>query len=166
MAQEDELPPPPKKKSKLKWIILLLLLLLVGGAAAAYFLGVFDPFLGKSDEDAAGGSKPGQTQGQVSSSPRVTLPTFLVNLYDPLGRRYVKLDIELELISPEVASEIEAQNARIRDAMIMLLSSKTYQELSTQEGKHILRNEILDRVNQILTGPKVVRVYYVNLVIQ
>ena len=166
MAQEDELPPPAKKKSKLKWFILLLLLLLVGGGAAAYFLGYFDQFLGKGDESSAGDTKPKSGQVQVQAAPRVTLPTFLVNLYDPLGRRYVKMDVELELVSPEVAKEVEAQNARIRDAMIMLLSSKTYQELSTQEGKHILRNEILDRINQILNGPKVVRVYYVNLVIQ
>jgi flagellar FliL protein len=166
MAQEDELPPQPKKKSKLKWVILLFLLLLVGGAAAAYFLGVLDPFLGRGGEASSSGDKPSQTQTQVNAAPHFTLPTFLVNLYDPLGRRYVKLDVELELISNAVAAEVEGQNPRIRDALIMLLSSKTYQELSTQEGKHILRNEILDRINQILGGPKVVRVYYVNFVIQ
>lgn len=163
MSQEDELP-EPKKKSKLKWIIMILLVLLLGGAlGAAYFLGFFDNFLGKGDAESA---KAKQEQSSVAAAPRVQLPTFLVNLYDPLGRRYISMDIELELISPAVAQEIEAQNARIRDALILLLTSKTYSELSTQEGKHILRNEILDRINQILTGPKVVRVYYINLVIQ
>lgn len=164
MAQEDELP-LPKKKSKLKWIIMLLLVLLLGGGlGAAYFMGFLDSFIGR--EGGGEGAKPGQTQAQVQAKPSAKLATLLVNLYDPLGRRYVKVDIELELISPEVAQEVEVQNARIRDALITLLSSKTYQELSTNEGKHILRNEILDRINQILNGPKVVRVFFTDFVIQ
>lgn len=164
MAQEDELP-RPKKKSKLKWIIMILLVLLLGGGlGAAYFMGFLDSFIGQGG--GAEGGKPGQTQAQVQAKPSAKLAPLLVNLYDPLGRRYVKVDIELELISPEVAKEVEAQNARIRDALITLLSSKTYQELSTNEGKHILRNEILDRINQILNGPKVVRVFFTDFVIQ
>ena len=166
MAQEDELP-PPKKKSKLKWIIMLLLLLLLGGGfGAAYFMGFLDSFLGKGGDEAAGGGKPGQAQTQVKSTPLVKLPEFLTNLNDPLGRRYVRVTVELELISPEVSKEVEAQSARIRDAMIILLSSKSYSELSTMEGKHILRNQILDRVNQILGAAKVVNVYYSDFVVQ
>lgn len=164
MAQEDELPPPEKKKSKLKWIIMILLVLLLGGGgAAAYFLGFLDGFIGKGED---GGVQSKQTQGIGPITPTIALPSFLVNLYDPLGRRYIKLDVELELISPEVKREVELLNARIRDAMILLLSSKTYAELNTPEGKHILRNEIMDRVNQILNGPKVVRVYFTDFVIQ
>lgn len=163
MAQEDELP-MPKKKSKLKWILMILLVLLLGGGlAAAYFMGTFDRFLNKEETD---GSQSRQAQTQAAATPRVVLPTFLVNLYDPLGRRYVQVDVELELISPAVVKEVTAQNARIRDAMILLLSSKTYDELSTQEGKHLLRNEIMDRINQILNGTKVLRVYYITFVIQ
>lgn len=164
MAQEDEL--PVKKKSKLKWVILFLLILLLGGGAgAAYYFGFLDSILGKSDESAES-EKNAAAQSSFNKTSTVKLPTFLVNLYDPLGRRYIKLDVELELVSPEVAKEIELQNARIRDSMIMLLSSKTHSELSTPEGKHILRNEILDRINQILGGPKVVRVFFTDLVIQ
>lgn len=164
MAQEDELP-RSKKKSKLKWIIMILLVLLLGGGlGAAYFMGFLDSFIGQGD--GSEGGKPGQTQAQAQAKPSAKLAPLLVNLYDPLGRRYVKVDIELELISPEVAKEVEVQNARIRDALITLLSSKTYQELSTNEGKHILRNEILDRINQILNGPKVVRVFFTDFVIQ
>lgn len=165
MAQVEELPAPPKKKSKFKWFLLLFLLLLVGGGlGGAYYFGFLDKFINKDEAADGGTSKQEQTVSQSSS--RVTLPTFLVNLYDPLGRRYVKLDIELELVSPAVSQEVKQQNPRIRDALIMLLSSKTATELNTQEGKHILRNEILDRINQILNGPKVVRVYYIDFVIQ
>lgn len=164
MAQEDELP-PPEKKGRLKWIIMIFLVLLLGGGlGVAYFMGFLDGFIGKDGDDASGGGKP--SQAQVRSTPLVKLPEFLTNLSDPLGRRYVRVTVELELISPDVAREVEAQNARIRDAMIILLSSKNYSELSTMEGKHLLRNQILDRLNQILGAAKVVNVYYSDFVVQ
>lgn len=165
MAQEDELP-APKKKSKLKWIIMILLVLLVGGGlGGAYFMGFLDSFIGKGGDEASGSGN-SQAQTQVKNTPLVKLPEFLTNLNDPLGRRYVRVTVELEMISPEISKEVEAQSARIRDAMIILLSSKSYSELSTMEGKHILRNQILDRVNQILGAPKVINVYYSDFVVQ
>ncbi|MDR2050600.1 MAG: flagellar basal body-associated FliL family protein [Deltaproteobacteria bacterium] len=164
MSQDDEV--PKKKKGKLKWVLLVFILLLGGGGGAAYYFGFLDKFLnrGEGTEDSQG--KTQQTGAAGVVSPTATLPTLLVNLYDPLGRRYIQLDLELELVSPEVGKEIQAQNARIRDSLILLLSSKTFPELSSQEGKHILRNEILDRLNQVLGGPKVVRVFFTNMVIQ
>lgn len=167
MSQDDEV--PKKKKGKLKWILLILLLLLGGGGGAAYYFGFLDGLLSRLTQ---GGDEPDKAQTAQSRLPAekvgstVSLPTFLVNLFDPLGRRYIKLDLEVELISPEVGKEIQAQNARIRDSLIMLLSSKSFNELSSQEGKQILRNEILDRMNQALGGPKVVRVFFTDLVIQ
>jgi len=168
MAQDDEL--PRKKKGKSKLLLLFFFLLFLGGGGAAYYLGLLDQWL-PSWLLLRDGVEESPRQSQTAQAPAVktssfALPGFVVNLFDPLGRRYIKLDMELELISPEVSKEIQAQNARIRDSMIMLLSSKTFNELSTQEGKHILRNEILDRLNQVLGGPKVVRVFFTDLVIQ
>jgi flagellar FliL protein len=95
-----------------------------------------------------------------------TFEPFVVNLSDPAGNRYIRLTLDVEVISPEVIKELEAQNPRIRDAMIMLLSSKTYTELSTQAGKLRLKNEILDRINQLLGGPKITRAFFQDLVVQ
>ena len=164
MAQEDEV--PQKKKGKIKFVLLFLLLLLLGGAGAAYYFGLVDRLL---ERWTGGGADAGQAQPEQAPAAKpssASLPGFVVNLFDPLGRRYIKLDLELELVSPEVSREIQVQNARIRDSLIMLLSNKTFNELSTQEGKLILRNEILDRLNQALGGPKVVRVFFTDFVIQ
>jgi len=48
----------------------------------------------------------------------------------------------------------------------MLLSSKTSEELSTLEGKILLRKEIVDRLNQALGQATVARVYFTDFVIQ
>lgn len=169
MAQEDEV--APKKKSKVKWIILLVLLLgLGGGGFYAYSSGMLDSFLNPpaEGEEAAAAAKAAAAAGGTAPAVQniAKLPTFLVNLSDPLGRRYIKLDLELEVVSPSVLAELEAQRPRIRDSLIMLLSSKTFSDLNVPEGKLLLKNEILDRINQTLGGPKVVQVYFESFVIQ
>lgn len=167
MAQDDEA--PPKKKSKLKWIILILLILLLGGGGfAAYSFGVLNDVLGIVDtEDGTADSNAAKgPEGAPPISNVVALPNFTVNLLDPLGRHFLTLDIEVEVLSTAVIKELEAQKPRIRDSIIMLLSSKTYSELSAPEGKLLLKNEILDRINQILGGPKVVQVFFNNIVVR
>jgi flagellar FliL protein len=89
-----------------------------------------------------------------------------VNLADPLGRRYIKLTLDVEVVNPEIAKELEAAQAKVRDAVILLLSSKSYADLAPLENKILLKNELVTRLNQILGGSKVVRVYFTELVIQ
>jgi flagellar FliL protein len=171
MSQNDEVP-AKKKKSRAKWFLLLLLLVLLGGGAyLVYNLGLLDKFLNRSAGDAASPGN-GQPGGNVHiSTPASTLNTasfepFVVNLADPSGNRYIRLNLAAEVVSPEVIKELEAQNPRIRDAMIMLLSSKTYADISSQSGKLRLKNEILDRMNQLLGGPKITRVFLQEFVTQ
>ncbi|MDR2502796.1 MAG: flagellar basal body-associated FliL family protein [Deltaproteobacteria bacterium] len=167
MAQEDELP-VKKKKGKGKFILLLLLLLLLGGGGgAAYYFGLLDKFLKHGDETGEEQrSAPQQKVPAALKTSTVSLPTFITNLYDPMGRRYIKLDLELELVSPEVSKELQTQNARIRDSVIVLLSSKSSNDISTEEGRRILKNELIDRINLVLGGPKVVQIFFTDLMIQ
>ncbi|HML54892.1 MAG TPA: flagellar basal body-associated FliL family protein [Solidesulfovibrio magneticus] len=111
--------------------------------------------------DAKGGGHGGKDKA-VSNN--VALPPFVVNLADPNARRYLKVVLEVEVTSnPEL---LEDNKAKIRDALLMLLSSKTSQDLSTLEGKILLRKEIVDRLNQAIGQPKVSRVYFTDFVIQ
>ena len=96
----------------------------------------------------------------------VALPTVTVNLADAAGDRYLKVGMEVEVSSPDAVRDIQAQSAKIRDAIIILLSSKTYAELSSTEGKMQLKNEVAARLNQILGTPRVVRVYFTDFVVQ
>jgi len=157
---------PPKKGGRLKWVIIVLLLLLLGaGGAWYYFLSGLPGSRGASADPTAATTK------VVATSPAPNLTTtllapFLVNLADPLGKRYIKLTLEVEITSPQVAQELEKQTPKIRDSVIMLLSSKSYADLAPTESKLQLKNEITDRLNQILGGPKVSRVFFVDMVIQ
>ena len=157
----------PKKKKKGKILKILILLLLLGGIGFAVWKFALPMFLENSGSDATQteGAKP-SGNAPKAGNPVVTLPTFMVNLADPLGRRYIRLTIEVEVNSADAAAELNNNTAKVRDAINMLLSSKSYADLAPSENKILLKNEIVERLNQILGGPKVARVYFVDIVIQ
>ena len=111
-----------------------------------------------------------ETSGHGSSTLTVgsnmKLAPFIVNLRDNSGRRYLKLSITLELASSSSASDIDRQEAKIRDSIIVLLSSKTYAEIGTVEGKYQLRDEVVLRINQFLDEKPVKTAYFTEFVIQ
>ncbi len=84
---------------------------------------------------------------------------FLVNLADPLGRRYLKLGLEVEVRDPEAQAALSKYEAKIKDTLLLLLSSKTYDSLSTMKAKVELKQEVVDRLNQIVGKGSILRVY-------
>ena len=187
-VKKTEEPAEPKRKSKLKIIILILvpLLLAGGGGTAFWWLKLRTPndvvtantantantnaaAPAQSASAAAGGA--GNTQQPITDMPRqtlpvVSLPTVTVNLMDAAETRYLKVGMEVEVSTPDAVQAITAQRARIQDAIIILLSSKTYANLATAEGKMQIKNEIAARLNQILGAPRVVRVYFTDFIVQ
>lgn len=96
-------------------------------------------------------------------SPVVPLETFIVNLAGSKGRRVFKVDLELEVTSKKVVDEIEQRKAQIRDIIIIILSGRTYDQISAKEGKNQLRDEIKDTVNAFLAKGKITNVFFTNL---
>jgi flagellar FliL protein len=161
-AQETETPvptePPRPKRSVKKLLIMSFIgLLLAGGGLVAYILVVDEPPVGNEAQAS-----------QVSLHDRFTMPLepFLVNLADKESRRYLKLKVELEVEGEETVKELEKSLPRIRDALILLLSSKTYLDLSSLEGKQQLKQEIKKRVTVVPSGRKVSDVFFTEFVAQ
>ena len=94
----------------------------------------------------------------------VPLETFIVNLSGSKGRRIAKVNMEIELQGEQVQAEIEKRKAQIRDIIIIILSSKTYDEVSNRDGKDTLKNEIKDTLNAFLTKGKIVNVYFTEFI--
>lgn len=191
MADAPEAPEGKKKSSFLKYIILVVLLLVLAGGGYFAYLKFFAakppataeqtkeqapaeekpkaeeqhaPAEEKKAEGGHGEAKKGGHGGKEAPSNLVPLPAFVVNLADPNARRYLKIVLSVEMTgNPEL---LEANQAKIRDALLMLLSTKTSQDLSTLEGKILLRKEIVDRLNQAIGQAKVARVYFTDFVIQ
>lgn len=180
----------PKKKSKAKRLIIiftiLLMILAAGGGGAYWWLYMREPAQeiepeppSAAVEQPESGERPDSAQrGAPSPNARIErqtplprsgghvlpLPPILVNLNEPGGRRYLKLGLEVE-VNADVASQLKENNARIRDAVIMLLAGKNYGEIASPDGKVLLKAEIAGRINQILGAQRVIRVYFTDFVV-
>jgi flagellar FliL protein len=95
----------------------------------------------------------------------IPMETFLVNLAGSRGSKLVKMNIELELENEAVMSEIEKRKPQIRDKVIILLSSKNYEFMSSKEGKIALRDEIKGVINEFLSTGKIKNIYFTDLVV-
>lgn len=167
MADEDLGQEEEKKGGMLKWIIIAVVLIALG--VGGYF--GYTMFLAAPDEEAASEeAAPGEGEGEMPleslEGTLTPLPVFLVNLADPLGRRYLKLGLEVELRDPEAIANLTKYEAKIKDSLLLYLSSKTYDSLQSVKAKMELKQDIADRLNQILGNGTVLRVYITEMVIQ
>jgi flagellar FliL protein len=153
------------KKSPVKLIILaLVIVLLLGGGAFAWKSGMLSSVLGeKSDGNAVKEIKENQNQ---DIGPIYALSPFIVNLNEPLGKRYLKVKVELEMNSDDLRNEMDRRLSQFRDGILTLLSSKSYKDISDLSGKYQLRAEILGMVNGYLKSGKVKNVYFTEFIVQ
>lgn len=92
---------------------------------------------------------------------------FIVNLMSSGGgKRYLKTSIALELSVPEMTAELETKRDIIRDVMITILSSKTFEEVQTSKGKQKLKEELMERLNEFLVDGRIVNVFFTEFVVQ
>lgn len=127
-------------------------------------------YLGKQKEAAQPGIDDvirgeAEAQKEEAANPQfigrlIPLETFLVNLAGSRGQKLVKINMEIEVNNDEVQKEIEKLKPKIRDIIIIIVSGKSYQQLSTSEGKDNLRQEIRDQVNLFLTKGKINSVFF------
>lgn len=104
----------------------------------------------------------------------VSVDTFIVNLADPGGNRYLRVTMDLELAGKPAdksagktaGDELAKRMPQIRDAILMILSTKRYVDISTPEGKTALREEILSAANGLLASSQISRIYFKEFVIQ
>lgn len=91
---------------------------------------------------------------------------YLTNLMDDGGRRYISVDITLELSHARLARELDKRQAMLRDLVISVLRSKTYSELEGEGGMNTLSRELTDRVNNLVESGRVTRIFFTDFVIQ
>jgi flagellar FliL protein len=94
----------------------------------------------------------------------IPLETFVINIAGSKGRRLAKINLELDVENEAVSTEIDQRKAQIRDIIIVLLSGKTYDQISSKEGRDQLKEQIKDTVNAFLTKGKIKDVYFTDFI--
>lgn len=137
--------------------------------------------------DAGGDANSGD---EVERGLIVDLGDFILNLSDASPRKYLKVNVALEVSKTAAdnaaaeapkkegkeggaaaADPVEAEMAQfkpaIRDAVITTLSSKTSAELATVAGKELAKEQLTEAVNGIFAGEReVIRVSFGEFIIQ
>ena len=98
--------------------------------------------------------------------PLYSLDTMIVNLADHGGKRYLRVTMALELSDPESVATIESRLPQVRDAVLMILPTKTYDDVSTTDGKITLRNQVMEKINSLMTKGRVTNIYFTEFVVQ
>jgi flagellar FliL protein len=91
---------------------------------------------------------------------------FVVNLAGSEGKRFLKVTISLELSTPEVHLEIKENIQKVTDSILILLSSKAFEDVYSVQGKFKLKDEITTRVNRFLVVGHIKDAYFTEFIIQ
>jgi flagellar FliL protein len=109
--------------------------------------------------------------------------TKIVNLAESGGKKFIRVTATLEFsydkaavqameeeektaYMSEFTGDLNSKLPVIDDVIVTTLSTKDYQSVYTSEGKELLRQEIIEAVNQRLPEYRVIYVYFKEFVMQ
>lgn len=149
-------------RKKMIMIIAIAAVVLIGGGVGAYlFLSGGDPEV--TAEEQAKAEKEAEAK---NVGPMINIDSFIVNILDDDGTRYLKAAITLEVDNDTTADEINLRMPQLKDAILLLISNKTFAELRDLQGKLQLRAELTTRINSLLKSGQVKQIYFTDFVVQ
>lgn len=155
-----------KKGNKNLIIIGILGVLLLGAiGVAAYMMGKANAPATEQEGQTAKDTLPANGT-KVLSGLMVEIEPFIVNILDVQGTRYLKASITLEVDSEPAMQEATERMPQIRDAVLLLISNKTFSEMSDLQGKLQLRAELMAKINSFFRRGKVQKIYFTEFVVQ
>ncbi|WP_455203267.1 flagellar basal body-associated FliL family protein [Kaarinaea lacus] len=164
MAEAEAESPPKSSTLKIVLIIFIPILLIGSTLAGLYLGGVFGG--GGEEEDVE--EVETSVEGPATYIPLD--PAFVVNFAQSDKARFLQVTAEVMTRDPLVEEQIKIHMPVIRNNLVLLLSSQTYDSVSTLEGKEALREEALEVVQGILeeeTGdPGIEAIYFTSFVMQ
>jgi flagellar protein FliL len=143
-------------------IIIAVAALLAGSAAAGALYFVMGSDSPAGDKAAGDGTRP--------LIYRALEPELLGNIEGPGRIRFVQVGVVMAMRDPKLIEAVDRHSPVIRNDLIMLLSDKTYEQLSSAEGKEATRQEMLETIRNVLErsagDPGVESIYFTSFVMQ
>lgn len=126
-------------------LILIVLVSLITITGGLYLAGVISP------DKAAAGDVVVDTKKRPKPPIYIPLEPPLVVNFDRNGRMgFLQANIEVMTRDQQVQEALAHHEPVIRNNLLLLLSSKTYSDVASREGKDELRAEALAEVNRVL----------------
>lgn len=160
MAEETEVAQEEKKSSGGKGliIVLIILIILLLGAVGAigYFMytkGMFDPEgaqkqVAQTEQQSAQKTTDEEEMGETFNA---KIESLVLNITDAKGRaKLMKLSFTLKTTEPTIEAIVEKNKDQIIDSVIRQVSARSSEELLTVSGKAMLKEEMMEEINNIL----------------
>jgi len=143
-AAQATAPIPPAAGGRKKLIVMMiaaLVLVFVAGVAVLLLL-MRGPSL--DDELLGPDAQPRAATAATVAPPPAYLPldNFVVNLADRNAERYAQVGITLQVADTKASDALKGYMPAVRNAVLMILSHKTSEDLLSREGKEALASEI------------------------
>jgi flagellar FliL protein len=165
-VEEGKEPEKSEKKSSKKLLVMIgvAVLLLGGGGFAGWKFFLADKASGPDGESVQ--STGTAVEDTAKSAIIYDMKPFIVNLLGNQGKRYLKAKVDIEVSSEEMVSELKERQSQLRDAILLLLAGKSFEDISNPEGKTQLRNELMVRINENLRSGTIQNLYFTEFVVQ
>jgi flagellar FliL protein len=147
---------PPRNMKKLI-VFALIGVLLLGGAGVGALLMMKKKAHAEDGED--GGEDAAQVEHHAAKFDPKAAPTFVpldpftVNLADKEADRYAQVGLTLEIEDAHVADQLKVFMPAIRNNILLVLASKTANELLSREGKEKLAKDIQREATRAMGMP-------------
>ena len=168
MAEEDDIEDleGADKKKPMGMIIGIIVGLLVLGGGGYYAYITFFQEKPVEEEVPAEGEGAAKKEEEVNLGVMFPLDPLIVNLAGSQGKRFLKVTVSFELSTPEVHAELNENIQKVTDSILVLLSSKTFEDVYSVQGKFKLKDEVTTRVNRFLVVGHVKEAYFTEFIIQ
>ena len=163
---------PPRRQAGLSLVVVIALVLVVvllaGGTAGVLFAtGMLGGSPGAASADGAAVAE------EPPLAPPVYLPlepAIVVNLRGDGPSSFLQAGVEIMARGEEVVEAVQEHMPVVRNNLLLLLGSQTYQDIGDRQGKDRLRERAREEINRVLAEQgfegEVEAVYFTSFVVQ
>jgi flagellar FliL protein len=137
-------------------VLIVLVVLLLGAVGAGGYLlytkGVFSDTPPEQTAQAAQTAAPAEaTEEDIGETFQAKIDNLVLNITDAKGRaKLMKLSFTIKSTEPTIGGLVDANKAELVDSVIKQISARSSEELLTVGGKAMLKEEMMDELNNIL----------------
>lgn len=80
--------------------------------------------------------------------------------------RYANINFSLEIKDKKKIAKVEAIKVQFLDTLLSILGRKQFSDLTTVQGRYVLRSEMISAANKLLKEDLVTNVFFIHYMIQ
>ena len=127
-------------------LVVILLLAVAGGAYFLYSQGVFSPQNQNQEETSKK-----EEAADSKETYKAEINDLVLNITNAKGReKLMKLSFAIKSVQPDITGIVETYKAEIIDVVITQISARSSEELLTVGGKALLKEELIDDLNNVI----------------